>query len=188
MHRYICVCDLYVIYLYYVCVLLNHLINTHVLYMHCVSPGSWRPLWSLQQSPWGLWCQQYRLLWVPNLCRHIWKLLAYFACLRGSSAWYLLSVIGGCVPSLQLLAETPCDPWSGPSCYCFISLMPSALSLWHHRCTVTCLSCSPQLQLLTLQNMCAHRGESPLTPGEFEMEFHGKTDCAEEVQDRTTQT
>lgn len=27
---------------------------TYVLYMHYVSPGSWRPLWSLQQSPWTL--------------------------------------------------------------------------------------------------------------------------------------
>lgn len=65
--------------------------------MHYASPSSWRPLWSLQQSAWTLWCQQFRLLWVPHLCRHIWRLLGYFACLLGYSAWYLLSVIGGCV-------------------------------------------------------------------------------------------
>lgn len=70
-----------------------------------------------------------------------------------------------CVPSLQLLAETPCDPWSGSSCYCFISLMPRALSLWHHRCTVTYLSCSPQLQLLTLW-IRVHTGERAPSPHE----------------------
>lgn len=134
--------------------------------MHYVSPGSWRPLWSLQQSPWGLWCQQYRLLWVPNLCRHIWKLLGYFACLRGSSAWYLLSVIGGCVcPHSSCWLRHLVTPGQAPAATASFHSCPvpsvsdTTDALWPAWAVVPSCSCWPS-------KTCVHTEERAPSPQE----------------------
>lgn len=170
------------------CVLFNNLINIH-MYCTCTmkASSSWRSLWSLQQVAWILWCQRYRLLWVPHLCRHIWR-LPRILCLL---AWLFSLMFAAshrrmCVPSLQLLAETPYDPWSGSSCYNFISLMSSPLSLRYHRC-MACMSCSPQLQLLRLQTH-VHTEERAPSPRRVwnGISWEDGTDCADEVQDNYT--
>lgn len=150
-YRYIHVCDRYcdidTCIMYVKCVLFNNLSNIQMYFMcPMYLSSSQRSLWSLQLLAWTLWCQQYRFPWVPHLCRHIWRLPGILCLLAWLfSLMFAVSHARVCVLSL-LLAETPYDFISYP----FILLMPSPLSLWHHRC-MAYMSCNLQLQLLTLE-------------------------------------
>lgn len=179
-------CIMYVIYIFF-----NKLSHIHMYCMCSMYPSSsWRSLWPLQQLAWTLWCQQYRLLWVPHLWRHTWRLPRILHLLAWLfSLMFAVSHMWMCVPSLQLLAaETPCYPWSESSCCHFISLMPGPLS----HCTTDAWptwAVVPSSSYWHSKHTCTQRREPPDPRRVWNgVSWADRTDCADEVQGRTRQT
>lgn len=143
LYRYICVCDVYcyidTCIMYVICVLFDNLSNIHMYCLCicalCISPVAGGPCGLSSSWPGSSDANSTDSSGCLISAGTSGDFPEYFAFLLGCSAWYLLSVIWGCVPSHPLLAaETPCDPWPHSGCYHFISPMPSPLSLWHPRC------------------------------------------------------
>lgn len=177
--------------MYVICVLFDNLSNIH---MYCLCTvylsSSWRSLWPLQQLAWILWCQQYRLLWVPHLCRHFWR-LPRILCLLS----WLFSLIFA-VSHMRMCALTPAvgsrdTLWPVAT----LRLLPLHFTYAQSPQSLTPQMLGPPWAVVPSSScwhskyMCTQRREPP-HPGRVwnGVSREHRTDCADEVQDRTRQT
>lgn len=180
-------CDIDTCIMYMKCVLFNNLINIQMYCMCTMYPSSsQRSLWSLQLLTWTLWCQQYRFLWVPYLCRHIWRLPGILCLLAWLfSLMFAVSHTRMCVLPLHCwlrhLVTCGQAPALIPSFYlCPVPSVSDTTDAWPTWAVVPSYWHSKYL--------CTQRRE-PLHPGRVwnGASWEDRTDCAE-VQDRTRQT